>query len=154
MPASVLCGFSKALFDTSYPKKYVGLGADMGETMGRALFEHSWNAAIYRDLAQYVDPADIHCSKNRMSGLWSTEQPLWKYLNGANKKTVLFTGVNTDQCVLGTLVDAYNSGWDVVMIEDCCATTTAGAQEVCVSNVSTNYGFVCNSKSLAEGKLE
>jgi hypothetical protein len=39
MPTGVLCGFGKALNDTSYPKKYAGLGADTGEGMGRALFE-------------------------------------------------------------------------------------------------------------------
>jgi phosphatidylethanolamine-binding protein len=154
MPAGVLRGFSKALIDTSQPKKYAGLGADMGEGMGRALFEGSWNAGIHPDLAQHVDLADIHCAKNRMSGLWSPDQPLWKYLKTAGKKTMLFTGVNTDQCVLGTLANAYNEGWDVIMVEDCCATTTAGAKEVCMWNVSRNYGFVCDSKTLVEGKLE
>jgi phosphatidylethanolamine-binding protein len=154
MPAGVLRGFSKALLDPSYTKKYAGLGADLGDGMGRALFRGSWNAGIYPDLAQHVDPADIHCAKNRMSGLWSPEQELWKYLKTAGKKTTLFAGVNTDQCVLGTLANAYNSGWDVIMVEDCCATTTPGAKEVCTWNISKNYGFVCDSKTLVEGKLE
>jgi nicotinamidase-related amidase len=154
MPAGVLRGFSKRLIDPSSSKKYAGLGVDMGEGMGRALFEGSWNAGIHPDLAQYVDRTDIHCAKNRMSGLWSQDQPLWKYLKAADKKSMLLTGVNTDQCVLGTLSDAYNSGWDVIMVEDCCATTTAGAKEVSIWNVSANYGFVCDSKKLLEGKLE
>jgi len=31
--------------------------------------------------------------------------------------------------VLGTLTNAYNAGWDVVMINDCCATTTDQGKE-------------------------
>lgn len=31
--------------------------------------------------------------------------------------------------VLGTLTNAYNAGWDVVMVNDCCATTTDKAKE-------------------------
>jgi nicotinamidase-related amidase len=152
MPASVIrCGLHKALMDPSNANRY---GGDLGDGMGRALFEGSWNADIYSELKQYVDPSDIHCAKNRMSGLWSEEQPLWKHLNKEGKKTLLFTGVNTDQCVLGTLVNAYNAGWDVVMVDDCCATTTPGGNEVCVWNVSRNWGFVCDSKTLVEAKLE
>jgi nicotinamidase-related amidase len=151
MPASVHYGFSKALIDTSHPKKYAGLGADMGDGMGRVLCAGSWNAEIYTELQPHVDPSDVHCAKNRMSGLWSHEQPLWKHLSAAGKQTLFFTGVNTDQCVLGTLANGYNDGWDVIMVDDCCATTTKGAKEVCVWNISRNYGFVCDSKTFVEG---
>lgn len=39
----------------------------------------------------------------------------WEKEGKEGKKTLLFTGMNTDQCVLGTLVDAYSGGWDCVM---------------------------------------
>lgn len=102
---------------------------------------------------------DIFCAKNRMSGLWCEEQPLWKVLtgehegdvfgeNGEGKEkgngkemkwdTILFAGVNTDQCVLGTLVDGYNKGLNCVLIDDCCGTTTVGARKVCVGNVAVS----------------
>jgi len=57
--------------------------------------------------------------------------------------------VNTDQCVLGTLTDAYNNGWDCVLIDDACGTTTElGAREVCLYNIANSYGFVTDSKSI------
>jgi nicotinamidase-related amidase len=60
-----------------------------------------------------------------MSGLWSAEQPLWKILKAEKKNTILFTGVNTDQCVLGTFVDGYNAEWNCVMVLRTVASETA-----------------------------
>jgi phosphatidylethanolamine-binding protein len=136
MPAGVQRGFSRGLIAGTH--KHRGLGADLGDNQGRCLFAGSWNADIYDSLKNQVRPEDVHCAKNRMSGLWNEEQPLWKYLVKAGKKTLLFTGVNTDQCVLGTLTNAYNAGWDCVMIEDCCATPTSGGKEVCIHNIGVS----------------
>ncbi|ORY55450.1 isochorismatase [Pseudomassariella vexata] len=155
MPAAVQHGFSRSLIqppDQNTVKK-TGLGSDLGNGQGRTLMAGEWNSAIYPPLAAVVKAEDTHCGKNRMSGLWNSEQPLWKYLEESGKKTLLFAGVNTDQCVLGTLADAYNSGWDCVMVEDCCATTTGDAQGVCLHNVSSSYGFVVDSNAIAAGKV-
>lgn len=35
-----------------------------------------------------------------------------------------------------------DAGWDCVMIEDCCATTTPGASEVCAYNIGVSSFFV------------
>lgn len=113
----------------------------MGDGKGRVLFAGSWNADIYAPLKEHVKPDDLHCAKNRMSGLWSPEQPLWKTLKAENKTTILFTGVNTDQCVLGTLADGYNAGWNCILVDDCCGTTTVGAKEVTFYNVAVSPGF-------------
>jgi hypothetical protein len=90
-------------------RPYTGLGSDLGDSKGRCLFAGTWNADIYPPLKAHVQDSDLHCAKNRMSGLWTPEQPLWKTLKEQKKTTVLFTGVNTDQCVLGTFVDGYNA---------------------------------------------
>lgn len=140
MPAGVLRGFARAMIAGDKPA--AGLGVDLGAGQGRCLVAGEWNSAIYGPLAAAVRPEDVHCAKNRMSGLWSESQPLWRYLEkeggGKDKKTLLFAGVNTDQCVLGTLTNAYNAGWDCVMVEDCAATTTKGATEVCLSNIGVS----------------
>jgi nicotinamidase-related amidase len=136
MPAGIQRGFSRGFI--SGTSKHLGLGADLGDDRGKCLYEGTWNADIYDSLKAQIQPQDVHCSKNRMSGLWNEEQPLWKYLESSGKKTLLFTGVNTDQCVLGTLTDAYNAGWDCVMVEDCCATPTSGGREVCLYNVGVS----------------
>ncbi|GKT43119.1 peroxyureidoacrylate/ureidoacrylate amidohydrolase RutB [Colletotrichum spaethianum] len=141
MPASVQRGFSRSLILGESDDKVVrlGLGADLGDGQGRCLVAGEWNADIYEPLKQSARPEDVRCDKNRMSGLWSPDQPLRRYLGGGpgrGKRTLLFAGVNTDQCVLSTLTDAYNAGWDCVMLEDCCATKTPGAQDVCLYNVA------------------
>jgi len=137
MPASVHLGFMKStlLASSTTPS---GLGADLGDGKGRTLTAGSWNAAIYDPLAAYVRPSDIHCAKNRQSGLWSPSQPLWTTLEEHKIGTILVTGVNTDQCVLGTLADAYNAGWNCVLVDDCCGTGTVGGRETVVHNVSVS----------------
>ncbi|PSR94539.1 Isochorismatase-like protein [Coniella lustricola] len=171
MPAGVLRGFAKAVIAAgdasgneankneeeekviqSLPAVVAksGLGVDLGDGKGRCLVAGEWNTQLYEPLADVVDDGkDIHCAKNRMSGLWCEAQPLWEHLTTRSTKTttLLFAGVNTDQCVLGTLTDAYNAGWDCVLVEDCCATTTKGAKEVCSANVGNNYGFVIDSRT-------
>jgi nicotinamidase-related amidase len=98
----------------------------------------SWNAEIYEPLAEHVRSEDVQCTKNRMSGMWSSEQPLFRHLVASGRKTLLFAGVNTDQCVLGTLSDAYSNGWDCILVDDCCGTGTPGGREVCLLNGSVS----------------
>ena len=140
MPAGVQRGFLKdTLLSTSETlRPWVGLGTDLGGSKGRCLFADTWNADIYPPLKTQVQPSDLHCAKNRMTGLWSPEQPLWKTLKAEGKTTCFFAGVNTDQCVLGTFVDAYNAGWDSVIIDDCCGTPTPGAKEVTLDNIAVS----------------
>lgn len=138
MPAGVHKGFARSIIDSDGKNTRKGLGLDLGSGQGRTLVAGEWNSLIYPPLAAAMNAADIHAPKNRMSGMWTPEQPLWKYLESDGKKTLLFAGVNTDQCVLGTLADAYNAGWDCVMIDDCCATTTENAHDVCLRNVSVS----------------
>ncbi|KAF4621565.1 hypothetical protein G7Y89_g14523 [Cudoniella acicularis] len=155
LPAAVQHGFMKNIIHetTASIQPWKGLGSEMGGSMGRCLFADTWNADIYPPLKKHVQPSDLHCAKNRMSGLWTPDQPLWKTLKEQKKTTVLFAGVNTDQCVLGTFVDGYNAGWNCIMIDDCCGTTTVGAREVTLLNVASCYGFVTDSESLITAKV-
>ncbi|KAG8163229.1 hypothetical protein KVR01_006526 [Diaporthe batatas] len=163
MPAGVARGFARAVVAGDGDADAggagagagAGLGADLGGGRGRCLVAGEWNAEIYEPLRRAVDEAgDVRCAKNRMSGLWSEAQPLWRFLKDTGKKTLLFAGVNTDQCVLGTLTDAYNAGWDCVLLEDACATRTEGATEVCLANVANNYGFVIDSTTFTESESD
>ena len=65
---------------------------------------------------------DIKVDKYRISGFWDT--PLDSILRNLGTRTVLFSGVNTDQCVLHSLTDANFLGYGCVLVEDCCATTS------------------------------
>ncbi|CAK7228314.1 hypothetical protein SBRCBS47491_006865 [Sporothrix bragantina] len=174
MPSSIMSGFSRLMVlddNMDRPPPRSGLGVDRGDGItGPWLAKGAWNSNVYegentkgRDgdstpsLAAAVrrDLGDVLCDKTRMSGMWSEKEPLRRYLttdtNGKSIRTLLFAGVNTDQCVLGTLTDAYNAGWDCVALADCCATTTPNGQEVTILNVANNLGFVIDSKALGNG---
>jgi len=140
LPAAVARGFLNDTLQatTNARRPWIGLGSDLGEGKGRCLFAGTWNADIYPPLKAHAHPADVYCAKNRMSGLWSPEQPLWKALKAEEKNTILFTGVNTDQCVLGTFVDGYNAGFNCVMVDDCCGTTTEGGKEITFYNIAVS----------------
>ena len=106
------------------------------------LTEGSWGAAIVDELSP--DPRDIHVAKHRMSGFWDT--PLDSILRNLDVKTLLFGGVNADQCVLHTLADANFLGYDTIMVEDCSATTSPDfCWQATLYNVRQIFGFVARS---------
>lgn len=137
MPAAVTRGFDRAMIKDKGHGWHIGLGAEMPDGMGRCLFKGTWNADIYDPFKEVMTPDDVRFDKARMSGLWSPELPFHRWLSKSGKKTLLFAGVNTDQCLLGTLTDAYNWGWDCILLNDCAATMTGlNAQAVCDYNIA------------------
>lgn len=122
-----------------------GLGDALPGSGAHALEEGSWSAAIVDELTQ--DAADIHVAKSRMSGFWDT--PLDSILRNLNITTLMFAGVNVDQCVLCTLQDANFLGFDCVLLEDCSATTSpAFCVAATLYNVRQCFGFVTSSTAL------
>lgn len=154
MPPAVQRGFCRNRAAVVGHGWHVGLGAEMGDGQGKCLWKGSWNAKLYDPLLEASGPHDLFFDKNRPSGMWSPEEPLHAYLREAGKKTILFAGVNTDQCVLGTLTDAYSWGFDCILLGDCAGTMTGfAAKELCDYNVATNYGFVSSSDDFCNAEL-
>jgi nicotinamidase-related amidase len=117
----------------------VGLGDPLPSNGAHVLEAGSWAAAIVDALA--VEPGDIHVAKYRMSGFWDT--PLDSILRNLGVTTLLFAGVNLDQCVLCTLQDANFLGYDCLLLSDCSATTSpAYCTEASLYNVKQCFGFV------------
>ncbi|KAK4964160.1 hypothetical protein LTR66_012448 [Elasticomyces elasticus] len=116
-------------------------GSDMGTieaangsliAVGRKLMRGSWNAQPWGKLydaqvAGVASGTDLYFNKNRLSGLWGTQTPLGLYLQEHEITTLFFGGVNSDQCVWGTLLDAYYKGFDVVYVDDIAATVSPDA---------------------------
>lgn len=128
-----------------------GTGAGLGETIpGGApiLRQGSWGAAVVDGLDPM--PSDIHVTKCRFSGFWNT--PLDSILRNLGVNTLFFAGVNADQCVMTTLQDASFLGYDVLMLDDCVATTSpAYCMEATRYNVKLLFGFMTDSTALAAG---
>jgi nicotinamidase-related amidase len=84
-----------------------------------------------------------------MSGFWDT--PLDSILKNLGKTTLFFGGVNIDQCVLATLMDANFLGYDCVLVKDCSATTSPNyCWDATMYNVKQCFGFVSDTVSILE----
>ena len=115
-----------------------GLGDALPATGAQVLTAGSWSAQIVDDLVP--GPQDLQVAKHRMSGFWDT--PLDSILRNLGVTTLLFGGVNADQCVLHTLADANFLGYDTIMIEDCTATTSPDfCWQATLYNVRQIFGF-------------
>lgn len=126
-----------------------GLAGDISGPAGgyRLLEEGAWGAQVIEELVQ--EPSDVRVSKHRISGFWDT--PLNAILNNLGVRTLFFAGVNTDHCVLGTLMDANFHGYDTILLQDCTSTTSpAFCFEATLHNVRFCFGFTTTSGELVE----
>ena len=122
----------------------VGIGDDLVGA-GPVLQSGSWGAAIVDELAPHA--GDLEVAKYRMSGFWDTQ--LDTILRNLDLTTLLFAGINADQCVLATLIDAACVGYDCILISDCCATTSPSyCWDATLYNVKECFGFVTTSEAL------
>lgn len=125
--------------------KGIGLGDPLPGSGARVLEKDSWAAAVVDELEQ--EPHDIKVDKYRISGFWDT--PLDSILRNLGTKSLLFAGVNTDQCVLHSLTDANFLGYGCILVDDCCATTSpAFCTEATIWNVKKCFGFVTSSSAV------
>jgi nicotinamidase-related amidase len=78
--------------------------------------------------------------------------PLDSILKNLDVKTLFFSGVNTDQCVLHSLTDAHFLGYNCVLVEDCCGTTSPDfCREATIWNVKFCFGFVTDTDRIMKG---
>ncbi|NEE04467.1 cysteine hydrolase family protein [Phytoactinopolyspora halotolerans] len=122
-----------------------GIGSTSGPSGSPVLQARAWAAAVVDELV--AGPSDIGVDKYRMSGFVDT--PLDSILRNLRVDTLLFAGVNADQCVLATLMDAANLGYDVVMVSDAVGTTSPQyCMDATVYNVRQCFGFTTTSADL------
>lgn len=88
-------------------------------------FRYAMNRQVCMRLScgQYL-PILCKSRVDRLSGLWHDDTPLSQHLKSKGITSLLFTGVNTDQCVFGTLLDAFHRGYDTLLVSDLCCTPT------------------------------
>ncbi|MGD9809849.1 MAG: cysteine hydrolase family protein [Sphingobium sp.] len=139
-----------------YPFNRVGGGYGLGDPiqgkgrpeMHHILQEGSWGAEVAPELGAL--PSDIHVSKHRISGFIDT--PFDSILRNLDVKTVAFMGVNSDECVFATLIDASFHGYDTIMIEDAATTSSPpSCHEAALYQVRFCFGFTVTSEDWVKG---
>ena len=106
----------------------------------------TWDAEIVDD----IKPAegDHVVIKRRDSAFHDTEIGVW--LRSLNIDTLIFCGIDTSICVESSLRDAFNIGYDVVLISDATASNNKKHYESTLENVKGYYGMVIDMKELCQ----
>ena len=102
----------------------------------------TWDSDIIEDLAPAND--DLVVDKRRDSVFQDTEFALW--LSALKINTIIFSGVDTSICVESSLRDAFNRGWDVILLSDTTASLNDKFYETTMAEVSENFGLVMKSE--------
>ncbi|KAK0117393.1 hypothetical protein ONS96_013223 [Cadophora gregata f. sp. sojae] len=121
---------------------------------GRALMRETGNVDLHGPLlsafqeGQEARRPDVIIYKNRNSALYDSSCELYRYLNKIGISSLLFAGMNTDQCVMGTLQDAHSRGFDTILLRDACATSNPSfAQQSAELNCCRAWGFLSDCKA-------
>lgn len=123
----------------------VGLGDPLPRQGSRVLQAGSWSAQVVDELRP--EPGDVRVDKSRMSGFPDT--PLDSILRNLGVTTLLFAGVNADQCVMCTLQDANFLGYDCLLLREATATTSpVFCLDATLYNVRQCFGFVLGCADL------
>jgi ureidoacrylate peracid hydrolase len=103
-----------------------------------AVIRGTWDAEIIDELRPTKD--DHIIVKRRDSAFQDTELDLW--LRSSYVDTIICTGVDTAICVENTLEDAFNIGYDVILIDDATASSWQKIGQASVRKVAGSYGWV------------
>jgi ureidoacrylate peracid hydrolase len=106
----------------------------------------TWDAEIIDELRPVE--GDHIVVKRRDSSFQDTELDLW--LRSAYVDTLIITGVDTGICVDNTLMDGFNLGYDVILVEDSTASSWKGIAKATVMKVRGSYGWVLTTDKLVE----
>lgn len=104
----------------------------------------TWDSMFIDVLKPRGDDLVVH--KRRDSIFQDTECELW--LRSLSIDTIIFTGVDTSICVESSLRDAFNRGWDVILLSDATASLHDEFYETTLAETRENFGLVLNSQDL------
>ena len=104
----------------------------------------TWDADIVDDIKPMH--GDHVVIKRRDSAFHDTEIGVW--LRSIGVDTLIFCGIDTSICVETSLREAFNIGYDIVLISDATASSNRKHYESTLENVKDYYGIVMELKEL------
>jgi ureidoacrylate peracid hydrolase len=111
-----------------------------------AVIRGTWDAEIIDELQPTSN--DHIIVKRRDSAFQDTELDLW--LRSSYIDTIICTGVDTAICVENTLEDAFNIGYDVILVEDATASSWQKIGQASIKKIAGSYGWVLTTDRLIE----
>lgn len=104
----------------------------------------TWDAQIIDD----IKPSDMDfvILKRRDSAFQDTELRLW--LQSLHINTLIFCGIDTSICVETSLRDAFNLGYDVILISDATAARIDRHYETSIERIRDYYGIITDTNNL------
>jgi len=105
----------------------------------------TWDAEIVDDIKPLSN--DHIVIKRRDSAFHDTEIEVW--LRSLGVDTLIFCGIDTSICVETSLREAFNIGYDVVLISDATASSNHKHYESTLENVKGYYGLVMDLQELS-----
>lgn len=106
----------------------------------------TWDADIVDEIKPA--PADHVVVKRRDSAFHDTEIGVWMKSLGVD--TLIFCGIDTSICVEASLRDAFNNGYDVILISDATASGSIKHFESTLEIVKDYYGLVMDIASFGK----
>lgn len=104
----------------------------------------SWDAEIVDELKPSLD--DHVVIKRRDSVFQDTEVEVW--LRSLGIDSIIFSGIDTSICVESSLRDAFNHGYDILLISDATASNNLDHYNSTLDNIRNYYGLVMNIDEL------
>ena len=117
--------------------------SDRSELIARCSRPESLGRALVQRLAP--DEEDYFIFKPKHSGFFAT--PLAALLEHLGTRTLVLTGVTTEQCVLFTAIDAYVRDYEIVVPRDC----VAGLKHTSIA--LTFIGDILKARTVASSRL-
>jgi len=108
----------------------------------QALVEGSWGAELHARVA--AQPGDFVLSRTvSFDGSYGTE--LYPLLRSLGRSVLLMLGIATNFAVEGIVRGSVNRGFEVVLVEDCCASLSQEMHDWSVTNIMPVFATVTTS---------
>lgn len=108
----------------------------------------TWDAYTIDELKPREDEGDHIIIKRRDSAFQDTEIRVW--LQSAGINVLVFCGVDTSICVETSIRDAFNLGYDIILISDATASGIITHYETTLARVRDYYGLALNFQRFAK----
>lgn len=106
----------------------------------------TWDADIIEEI--HPLPGDLILEKSRNSVFQDTEFENWLRTSGAD--TIIFSGNDSYTCVESSARDAFNKGYNVIMLSDCVASKEENLHIANLLEIAEAYGLVLTSNEMIE----